>query len=340
MKFRKKMNSATKNTLIAALNIELPGDGSVPDWVQLIPAGIEIKGRDGRKWLNDHPESILAAFAAEGKDLPIDWEHASELKAVNGDEAPAAGWMKALEMRGGEIWARVEWTPKATDQIKNKEYRYLSPVFIYEKASGRIVRITSGGLTNQPNLYLAALNQENIDENLLRKEKETMNLAELLAALGLAATTTFEEAMNHVRKLKSDLATALNRAESPSLDKFVPRGDYDKALERATNAETALANKAKADLETAINTEIDAALKAGKITPATKDYHMAQCRSEGGLDRFKTFVAAAPVIGDPSKLDGKKPDGDGGSIDETQRAINAMCGIDEETYKKYAPKEQ
>ncbi|MEN6466558.1 MAG: phage protease, partial [Syntrophaceae bacterium] len=201
----------------------------------------------------------------------------------------------------------------------------------------RIVRIVSAGLTNQPNLYMAALNQEQLDENL-RKEKEIMDLAKLLAALGLPATTTFEEALNRIAANKRELETALNRAESPSLDKFVPRADYNKALERATNAETALNKIKEADLEKAINTEIDVALKAGKITPATADYHRAQCKTEGGLDRFKSFVAAAPVIADPSNLDGKKPNG-GGNVDDVQLAINQQMGIDAETYKKFSPKE-
>ncbi len=336
MRFSRAMNSATKTARAVAINFELPADGTVPEWIQLFPAGVMIKGRDGRSWTLDRPQEILDAFSAERKDLPIDWEHASELKAVNGDEAPAAGWMKQFELRnGGELWARVEWTPKGAEQVRNKEYRYLSPVFIYEKATRRIVRVTSAGLTNQPNLYLPALNQEMTDENLMRKEKESMELAKLLAALGLAATATFEQALNHIEMMKTDLAKALNRAESPSLDKFVPRPDYNAALERATNAEKKLSDKDKADLETAINTEIEGALKAGKITPATAEYHKAQCRTEGGLDRFKTFVAAAPVIGDPSKLDGKKPDGQGGAIDETQKAVNAQMGIDEETFKKY-----
>jgi len=93
-----------------ALNIELPADGTVPEWIQLLPAGQEVNGRDGRKWLNDRPDMILAAFAAEGKDVPVDWEHASEIKAPQGEPAPAAGWMKKMELRNGEIWVRSPHT--------------------------------------------------------------------------------------------------------------------------------------------------------------------------------------------------------------------------------------
>lgn len=317
-----------------ALCIELAADGSVPEWIQLLPSGPEIKGRDGRAWLHDRASAVVAAFAAEGKDVVIDFEHSTEIKAPQGDEAPAAGWIKEMEIRnGGEIWGRIEWTARAAEAIRNREYRYISPVFIYEIQTGRITRIVSAGLTNKPNLQLAALNAETH-----QRKENNMELAQLLAALGLPATATFAEALNRITAMRTELGTALNRADNPPLDKFVPRADYDQALNRATTAETKLKAKTDADLETAINTEIAAALKAGKITPATAEYHKAQCRTEGGLDRFKTFVAAAPVIGDATGLDGKKPAGDGKAIDEGQKAINAMCGVDDETFKKYGPK--
>ena len=162
-----------------------------------------------------------------------------------------------------------------------------------------------------------------------------MELAQLLAALGLPATATFAEALNRIGAINQEHATALNRAENPPLDKFVPRADYDKALERATNAETSLKKKEDDALETAINTEIDAALKAGKITPATADYHKAQCRQEGGLERFKAYVAAAPVIAGNTDLDNQDPNRDGKGLDDAQKAINSMCGIDDETFKKF-----
>lgn len=313
-----------------ALNFELPADGAVPEWIELIPAGQIITGRDGRTWINDRPDIILAAFAAEGKDLPIDWEHSTELKAPEGEQAPAAAWIKQLESRdGGAIWGRIEWTPKGSESISNKEYRYISPVFRYEIESRRIFRITSAGLTNQPNLYSSALNNEQS-----RKEND-MDLAKLLARLGLPATATFQDALNRISAINAEHATALNQAQNPPLDKFVPRADYETALNRATTAETSLKTRDEAALETAINTEIDQALKDGKITPATKEYHVAQCRQEGGLDRFKDFVKAAPVIMTDSGLDGKKPEGDGVALNAEETKIAGMFGNTAEDIKKY-----
>ena len=330
-----QLNSAVVDACRMALNFEMPQDGSAPEWIELLPAGAVIVGRDGRAFANDQPDMILQAFAVEGKDLPIDWEHASELKAPNGDQAPAAGWIKQMEIReNGSIWGRVEWTAKGAASVSSKEYRYLSPVFIYDKASSRILRITSCGLTNQPNLFLNALNREPHKEELSMNAQQ---FAALLAALGLAATTTADQALNHITQMKGDLVTALNSANSPSLDKFVPRSDYDKALNRATTAEAELKKVQDAQLDTAINSEIDAALKAGKITPTTKDYHVAQCRQEGGLERFKAFVAVAPVTAADTDLDKRKVDGQGTALNAEEQAACKALGISEEEYRKANP---
>jgi phage I-like protein len=314
-----------------ALNFVLPDDGSAPEWIQLLPPGRNVVGVDGRRWTNDRPDGIQAAFNALGRDMPLDWEHATELQAPQGLPAPAAGWFRELDVReGGSIWGRCEWTVSGRNSVASREYRYISPVLIYEKASGAIRRISSVGLTNRPNLLLAALNHQTPNEG------EKAMWKALLKLLGLDENATEEQAMNAVRKMQGDLQTALNRAETPSLDKFVPRADYDAVIARATNAETALSKRDQDDLEKTITTEVDAALKAGKITPATVDYHKANCRADGGLDRFREFVKAAPVIGDPSGLgDKQRPDAGGKALNAEAKQVAEMFGNSAEDIAKY-----
>lgn len=142
--------------LNAAFNTPAPAP-ALPTWIQLLPDNRDIIGYDGRGWLNDVPDRVAHQTRTP---LVVDYEHASEHRAPQGLDAPAAGWITRLEVRGGfAIWGRVDWTDRAQQQITAREYRYLSPVFQYEKDSRRIVRLTSAGLTNQPNLPLTALNQ-------------------------------------------------------------------------------------------------------------------------------------------------------------------------------------
>src|SRR5690606_38406673 len=117
--------------------------------------------------------------------------------------------------------------------------------------------------------------------------------------------------------------------------KFVPRGDYDAALNRAANAEQKLAETQKAEFVKAVNAEVDAAVSAGKITPATADFYKATCADQTGRDRFREFVQAAPEIGGKSGLEGKDPDKGMKAMNAEQAKVAAMFGLSAEDLEKY-----
>ena len=287
------------------------GGYSVPDWVQLIPA--QPDGRDGRSWRLDDPASVVQT---SHRPLPVDWDHALELRAPQGLEAPAAGWIDELKVDAASVWGRIEWTPRARTQIASREYRYLSPVILYEPESRRIRKITSVALTNTPNFVLPALNHE----------EHSMSLPiAICAALEVPAEATEQQALDRIAALKSDLVAATNRADTPPLEKFVPRAEYDAALLRATNAEQALSVERQTKLNADITAAIESALLAGKITPATREFFTGLCRREGGLAEFNSFLAAAPVILPTASVPtGKPPKG----ISPQQELISRNMGID------------
>lgn len=330
-------------TLLTSLCLALSAtdENTVPEWVELIPAGIQVKGLDGREWINDHPQDVLTHFnelKQAGRDLVFDFEHSTEIKAPMGEQAPASGWGIEMQQReGGSIWAKVNWNEKGANAVSSKEYRYLSPVLIYEKNTRRIVGIQSVALTNKANLLVTALNQQ---EQLT--VETPMDLTKLLAALGLPATATIEDAIKAITDLKAaeetsegELAVANNRANNPPLDKFVPRGDYDTALNQASAAINKLATIEQQQLAGKIDTAINQALAMGKITPATKDYHVANCQQTGGLERFVAFVATAPEIGGASSLDGRKPREQETALNSEQKTIGALFGNSAEDIAKY-----
>jgi len=286
--------------MLTARACNLALDGSPPpDWIQLLPAGPAITGADGRAWTLPDSAALLTEFTARNKPMVVDWEHSSEHRAPQGLDAPAAGWIDRLEARNGAIWGHVEWTPKAAQQIAAKEYRFLSPVFTYAKTDSRIVALVSAGLTNQPNLNLTALNQE----------QSPMDLTAIAAALGLDAGADIAAIVAAINALKSEGedAAAMNRRQ-PDLDKFIPRPDYDAALNRAANAEQKLAEIATAQLNQQIETALNTALKAGQICPATVEFYRAGCQKDGGLEAFNQFLKTAPpVLGAKPDLDGKPP---------------------------------
>jgi phage I-like protein len=326
-----------KTPLLTALCLALPAvaDGNVPEWVELIPAGIQVKGLDGREWINDKPQDILNHFNAlkqSGRELVFDFEHSTELKAPKGDKAPASGWGVEMQQReDGSIWAKVNWNEEGSKAIAAKEYRYLSPVLIYEKNTRRIVGIQSVALTNKANLLVTALNSQDFSP----PETPTMDIKQLLALLGLPETATLDEALAAIKALQSEKEAAMNHASHPPLDKFVPRADYDTALNQAQAATAKLAEIQKQSRDAEIETAINQALAAGKITPATKDYHVANCQQDGGLARFKAFVATAPEIAAPSGLDGRKPAEQQTALNHETQTIANLFGNSVEDLKKY-----
>lgn len=286
------------------LGLALNAEATAPDWVQLVPAGPRIQGRDGRWWMMTNPGAVADRFDPT-KEPQIDIEHSSELKAAQGDPAPAVGWIKGIEVRGGALWGRVEWNGTGHHVVGDKMYRYLSPVFTYDAVTGEIIKIISAGLTNNPNLEMAALN----------REEETLMDKAVLEALGLPAASTAADAIVAINAIKVDRDTARNAAQTPDPAKFVPTADHQLALNRIRTFEEA--ETARRDGE--ITAAVEGAIAAGKVAPASKDYHIAACRIDGGLDRFKSFIASAPVFAPPSGLDGKTPDG----TDQTGTALSA-----------------
>ncbi|AZQ10120.1 phage protease [Shewanella khirikhana] len=156
-----------------------------PEWVQVLPGGPDIKGLDGRSWIMRDPKAVIHAFNEMKVPMVIDYEHGQEIKAPKGEEAPAAGWVEQLEIRNGEIWAKVDWTKKASNSISSREYRFLSPAFHYN-SDNEIIALSSVGLTNKPNLVMQALNSRK-DEKWSKYSKalgkEVSSDEELLSAL-------------------------------------------------------------------------------------------------------------------------------------------------------------
>jgi len=278
------------------------GDGAaspVPDWIEIVPAGRMI-GKDGRGpyHLGD-PHRVVADFerrrAANKADMMIDWEHGSECAGADGG-APAAGWIDRLDVRDGAVWGHVSrWTPRAAAQVAAGEYRYLSPVILHLR-DGEIVGVRSVGLVSDPNLAVRALNRADAGASPTMEPEPVMpdsapvpDLSPLTSALGLVTGASVSAMCAAVDRLKGDVTTAQQKAEAPDPERFIPKADHQKVKDELASAQRALKDRDDAVIEA----EVQAAIQAGKVPPADKDYHVAACKTEGGLDRFRKVVATA-----------------------------------------------
>lgn len=321
-----------KANRLTALCFALPTLGTdgeaVPTRIPVIPApdaqGM-VKGVDGRAWRLSQPR-LVAANASQ--PIQVDENHATQLAAPLGQASPAFGWISSLSADdNGAVSGAIEWTERGLNAVKGRDYRYLSPAIEFDAASGEIVGVKSVALTNTPNFPSLALNSAQHHST----ESDPMSAA-LITLLKLPATATEAEVVASVQSLMDTRQTALNAAASPPLDKFVPRADYDIALNARTAAETALATERRAKTDGEIATLIDAALQAGKITPATAEYHRANCAREGGIEAFKAFVSQTPVIAAATEVKGEAKTGT--ALNAEQLGAMTAMGVDEATFRK------
>ncbi|MBD8890907.1 phage protease [Roseibium litorale] len=310
-------------------------DGSLPDWIELLPAGERITGYDGRSWLNDRPQDLLSRFERRPSPLPIDFEHGTEAEP-DGKAKDIAGHIVELEIRdGGSVWGRAEWSTLGADKVSSRQYRYISPAFYYEIDSGRILELTSAALTVDPNLSLTALNRrgaslpETERESTMDKEKRRA----LCCTLGLADEASDDAIMTAVASLKDGKAKAENAAQMPDVQKFVPRADYDKVVGERDTALNTIKRSGEAEIEALI----DQAAQEGRIAPASKDYHLAACKaSPDGLKNFKAFIEAAPVLdlAQNSGLDRADPAKGKAVLSADEKKVAAQLGLSEEDFAK------
>lgn len=153
-------------------------------------------------------EKMKINFDKKKTDLVIDYEHQS----LNGSVAPAAGWIKEMFLKDNELWGRVEWTDKAKEFIKNREYKYLSPVYeffgIDEKTGACTgVRIHSASLTNTPfidELGEVVANKNSRKDESMDKKLDNEKLGEEIKAL----KEKIEAKDGEIKALKEELANS------------------------------------------------------------------------------------------------------------------------------------
>lgn len=126
----------------------------VPREIHVVPMG-EWKDRDFAIGEAECAE-IVENFKRFGIRLVIDYEHQTLNTEQNGVPAPAAGWIGDLEVRENGVWGtQVEWTAEGQRRLEAKEYRYLSPVLVFDDHdphTGEAIGVTlhSAALTNTP----------------------------------------------------------------------------------------------------------------------------------------------------------------------------------------------
>lgn len=334
----------------------------VPSEIKILPLG-RVHSQKGDFTVDDESvELIRKQFKDRKLDLVIDYEH----QTLADVQAPAGGWIKDIYKGDDALIAKVEWTPKATEYLKNKEYRYLSPVVMVRKRDQKATALHSVALTNTPAIdgmfpVVNSLTIEGYSEG-----GTTMDLKEIAKALGLPETATEEEvkkAIEEAGKAAQKIKEMEGKGEGSTGEgadasaEVVANSTILKLLELDENAKTEdvaasiMALKTGGDKATAATVlalkekierkeaeeAVQLALKEGKITAAQTDWAREYALKDA--DGFKKFMDKAVAVVPQGKMALKDAPADNTKTDDVDMAILKNCGISKEDMEKYYKKE-
>ncbi|CAN7436979.1 phage protease [Acidovorax sp. LjRoot118] len=341
--------------------------------LQVTPAG-NFAPSDGREmdsppWNIDavSAQAVIQRFAAATANQPLvlDYEHQTLNKATNGQPAPAAGWFRELRWIDGKgLYAVAELTQRAQDYIANGEYLYFSPVFEYSKATGQVLQLHMGALTNAPAIHgmepLSLLAAATAAFIVTPQQEPSVNplLKALLASLGLPETTTEANAITALTALGpltalqgravaacSALAlpadaspdavtaacTSLRTAApgTPDPAKYVPIG---MVTELQTNLAALTARQQQSDVDTAVG----AALNDGRLLPGMEAW--ARDLGKTNMAALTSYLGAAqPIAALASTQTGGLPPGGlakgDAQLSAPELAVCSAMGLTPEQYK-------
>ena len=312
--------------------------------IQLFPAGT-FAARDGRpgnlrgvnatSWrlTAQDAEAVIAHWQRTATPLVVDYEHQTQLAAQNGRPAPAAGWITSLEWEEGRgLFAGVDWTDKARTHIRAGEYRYISPVFAFDRQSGAVLRLICAALTNHPALD----GMDAASATFTPYEEPPMK--QILTALGLPETADEAAALAALTTLRQERDSAKAQAEAaPDPQKFVAMATFSAVQKEAAQLRdelTKLKNEAQA---AALKDDIEAALKDGRLTAATKGW--AESLAKTAPDALKAYLAAQPPVRAlaGTQTGGTPPAGDKpgtAALTDEEQYVCDQLGMTAEEYRK------
>jgi phage I-like protein len=286
---------------------------NLPEWIRVLPLG-KVELADQREPFTVDEASLnsmVTAFRSRGIDLVIDYEHQS----LNGERAPAAGWIKDLEARDDGLWALVDWTQQAADYLAQREYRYFSPVLRLDPETRRPTALMHLGLTNVPAINhlpplvarwggetrtAAELNPLDLElgapvlEKGSVKEKPKM-MEKLKRLMGL--TPEVEEGTVYGKALEAfrELSVILNLPDDATVAQLKGTVEAHKAgVARLLKAEEEVQALKARLVEETTERSVEKALKAGKVSPAQRGWALEYCRRDP--DGFRTYAERAPKL--------------------------------------------
>lgn len=180
-------------------------------------------------------EEIKKNFVNVEIDAVIDLDHAT-LSYGTGE---AQGWIKELEIREEELWAKVEWLEHGLELLKSGKYKYISPVLqenTIDPVTGNNIGWTlhSAAITNRPFIEdlgeVIANNKSNnegdedvkkTDEELEAENQELKDKLEKLENEKIESKVDGAIAANKIRPEQKEALIAMGKTNPEEFENFL-----------------------------------------------------------------------------------------------------------------------
>lgn len=136
----------TKTTSRVMLRIPLGGDA--PSEVRLFRYGDNETTQGTFIFDAISAASVMAADSDYGNERSADYEHQALFSPPV--EAPASAWYRLALREDGLYAVEIRWTERARRMIEAGEYRYISPAFMVDPETNRVMEYINFALTNLP----------------------------------------------------------------------------------------------------------------------------------------------------------------------------------------------
>lgn len=244
-------------------------------FIRIVPVGYFPNHAIPHDITREHIEQMAVNARDAGTDILFDYEH----KSLWGD-TKAAGWGERSTIEAREDGLYIQYptfTPAAANAIKDKEYRYLSPVYKFGQRDkqGREIGavLHSVALTNKPYMDREI---DHIGNSQHSDQRIDMKLSkDSLAKLGLPEDATEQQVNEAIANFDAGDGSPAAGAQQSGCDNAGGNNGQpvaNSALEqKIANLEKKLADRDERDTQQRDETLVNSWISQGKVAPADKD---------------------------------------------------------------------
>lgn len=326
------------------IKLDMTEDNEPPREFLIFPRGVMMTSKGAYLMDDKAIEMVFAAYQKHGmQKLPIDYDHGMLANKPSAETSQAAGWFVPVMKDDGLYATNVQWTPKAMQMLKEREFRHYSPAFDVEAGdeinalyqgkkvlARRISRLVNVALTNLPAtreqipLVANQLSRDNNTQQTASEATQEGNKMDLLNLFGLDSEASIER---EVTALLSAVPAARTLGDVREAFVFA-KAQAEKAVELAARVAELEAEK-DATARDAIVRKLS---EEGKAPPAIHDFLRTL-----SLDQIKAYgESAAPVVDKKEVTPAARPV----SLSDEDEKLIKLTGINREAFIAERKREQ